>query len=255
MKTKRTNMMFTIVVIGACCLFAQTAHADLFTWTGLSATGHTVSLEAELTITLGATDTLTVELKNTTASLGYTQVPSDVLSSFYFDILDDATSLVRPTLTYFSAVGDVYKNNVLQPAGVGANLMALVANDDTWAFKATDETSFPYLGFGIGTVGNNTSGIITDADNQFNGSVVGGMNYSIYSDANPMNPGLQGVNLVKGEAIFTFTGDLDGFHIGPSVGFGLGTGPDSFVSVPVPGAVLLGILGLGAVGIKLRKYA
>jgi len=25
--------------------------------------------------------------------------------------------------------------------------------------------------------------------------------------------------------------------------------------VPVPGAVLLGILGLGAVGIKLRKYA
>ena len=30
---------------------------------------------------------------------------------------------------------------------------------------------------------------------------------------------------------------------------------DSEVAVPVPGAVLLGMLGLGAVGIKLRKYA
>jgi hypothetical protein len=30
---------------------------------------------------------------------------------------------------------------------------------------------------------------------------------------------------------------------------------DAFLAVPVPGAVLLGIIGLGAVGLKLRKYA
>jgi hypothetical protein len=29
----------------------------------------------------------------------------------------------------------------------------------------------------------------------------------------------------------------------------------SVIFVPVPAAVLLGILGLGAVGVKLRKYA
>ena len=221
-----------IVVIGAFCLFTQSAHADLFTWTGLSATGHLLSLEAELTITEGgATDTLTVVLRNTTPSLGYTQVPSDVLSSFYFDILDDATGLVRPTLTYASATGDVYLNDVWQETG--ADLVAVTpTNTGTWDFHPTDPTSFPYFGFGIGTVGNNTSGLITDADNQFNGSLVEGMNYSIYSDANPMNPGLQKVYLVNGEATFIFTGDLDGYSIVPKVGWGLGTGPDSFVPVP-----------------------
>jgi hypothetical protein len=240
-----------VLIVGAFCLFAQTARADLFTWTGLSADGHLLSLEAELTITEGGlTDTLTVVLRNTTPSLGYTQVPSDVISSFYFDILDDATGLVRPTLTYASATGDVYLNNV--PQGVG-DLVATPTNLGTWDFHPTDPTSFPYLGFGIGTVGNNTSGLITDADNQFNGNLVEGMNYSIYSSANPMNPGLQKVNLVEGEATFIFTGDLDGYSIVPKVGFGLGTGPDSFV--PLPGAVLLGILGLGIVGIRLRKYA
>ena len=30
---------------------------------------------------------------------------------------------------------------------------------------------------------------------------------------------------------------------------------DAFLAVPVPGAVLLGILGLGAVGVKLRRFA
>jgi hypothetical protein len=30
---------------------------------------------------------------------------------------------------------------------------------------------------------------------------------------------------------------------------------ESVVPIPLPGAVLLGILGLGVVGLKLRKYA
>jgi len=251
---KRKLLKLCVLIVGAICLFAQTARADLFTWTGLTAAGHTISLEAELTITEGgATDTLTVILRNTTPSLGYTQVPNDVLSSFYFDVLDDATGLVRPTLTYASASGDVYLNNSLVTAG--ANLMA-PPNTGTWNFHPTNPASFPYLGFGIGTVGNNTPpNLITDPLNQFNGSVVGDVNYSIYSGANPINPGLQGKNLVMGVATFTFTGDLNGYSIGPVVGFGLGTGPDSFVHTPVPGAVLLGILGLGVVGIRLRKYA
>ena len=246
------KMKFIVVAVVAFCLFAQTAQADLFTWTGLTAVGHTISLEAELTITEGGSDpdTLTVVLRNTTESLGYKQVPSDVLSSFYFDILDDATGLDRPTLTYGSSTGDVYLNNVLQ--GADAAIRSLEDMTGGWDFHPTDPTTFPYFGFGIGTVGNNSGGLITDPDNQFNGSVVEGMNYSIYSSANPMNPGLQGVNLVKDEATFIFTGDLDGFSIVPKVGWGLGTGPDSFV--PLPGAVLLGILGLGIVGIKLRKY-
>ena len=46
-------------------------------------------------------------------------------------------------------------------------------------------------------------------------------------------------------------------RIGINVQIPGGTGAlsDSFILVPVPAAVLLGILGLGVVGIKLRKYA
>lgn len=40
---------------------------------------------------------------------------------------------------------------------------------------------------------------------------------------------------------------------GDKITFGIGN--NSLVPVPVPGAVLLGILGLGAAGFKLRKYA
>jgi hypothetical protein len=247
---KRKLLKLCVLIVGAFCLFAPTARADLFSWTGLTAAGHTISLEAELTITEGgAIDTLEVVLRNTTPDLGYTQVPNDVLSSFYFDVLNGDG--LTPTLTYVSATGDVDLNGVQQTADAAIRTPEDILGG--WDFHPTDSTSFPYFSFGIGTVGNNTSGLITDPDNQFNGSQVEGMNYSIYSAANPMNPGLQGVNLVNGEAIFVFTGDLDGFFIGNSVGFGLGTGPDSFV--PLPGAVLLGILGLGVVGIRLRKYA
>ncbi|UCD30439.1 MAG: hypothetical protein JSV03_08225 [Planctomycetota bacterium] len=256
---KQRYMKLIVVVIGILYLFAQTAYADIFTWTGLSASGHTVSLEAKLTITDeytdGQFDTLTVIVKNATESFGGdAQVPSDVIGSFYFDIydptVDPSDPSYRPTLTYDSATGDVYYD------GVTTTDVAIRSPEDItggWNFHPTDPTSFPYFGFGIGTVGNNTSGLITDPDNQFNGSIVEGMNYSIYSDANPLNPGLQKVNLVNGEATFIFKGDLDGFFIGPAVGWGLGTGPDSFV--PIPGAVLLGMLGLGVAGLKLRKYA
>ncbi len=42
-----------------------------------------------------------------------------------------------------------------------------------------------------------------------------------------------------------------GIHV---QGFDRG-GSESFVAVPVPGAVLLGVLGLGVAGLKLRKFA
>jgi len=244
-----------VLIVGAFCLFAPTARADLFTWTGLSSTGHTVSLEAEMTITEGgATDTLTVVLRNTTESFGGDdQEPGDVLSSFYFDIVDDATGLVRPILSYDEAFGDVTGPG---PDPTGSDVPIMSPDDITsggWAFITADPTSFPNMGFGIGTVGNNSGGPITDPDNQFQGSVVGNADYSIYSSANPLSSGvLSNNNLVMDEATFIFTGDLDNFSI-VKVGWGLGTAPDSFV--PLPGAVLLGILGLGVVGIRLRKYA
>ena len=45
-----------------------------------------------------------------------------------------------------------------------------------------------------------------------------------------------------------------GYLIEPDVEFGHIAVPDTY-KVPVPGAVLLGVLGLGVVGLKLRKFA
>ncbi len=239
-----------LVACLAFACFAQTARGDLYSWSGLSSVGTPVSFEADLSIT---GNILTVVLRNTSPATS--SAPNDPLSSFYFDIFNGAT---RPTLAYVSATGNVYLNDVLQTAG--ANLMVPATNGG-WQFKDTDETAFPFLGFGIGTVGNNTTvppnpgPLITDPDNQFQGSLVGGINYSIYAGDNVTHNKLVSELLVKEMATFTFSG-VSGFtnaDLG-SVAFGLGTGPDSLHIVPLPAAVLLGALGLGFSGLRLRKY-
>ncbi len=58
---------------------------------------------------------------------------------------------------------------------------------------------------------------------------------------------------------YTGSGDYDGWvvhnlRIGIKVQ-GIGEYSDTFILTPVPGAVLLGILGLGVAGLKLRKFA
>jgi hypothetical protein len=221
-------------------LLSAAAHAtETFTWSGTSSLGTPVSFQANLTI---SGDTLTVQLFNNspTNSLG----PNDLLSSFYFDIVGMDKN--RPTLTYWTAVGDVYlgdKNNpdILQIAD--ANLKAVTARDYTWQFKTMSDAANPFLGFGLGTVGNSSLTL-----NNFNGNVVSGFNYSIYRN-DVVTRNLNGALLVKDMASFTFTG-LTGFteaDIVPAVAFGLGTAPDRLCLVPEPGSAALagvGMLGL-----------
>jgi hypothetical protein len=102
---------------------------------------------------------------------------ADVIAGFQFDIVNSSNN--RPALTYVSATGDVYLTNkssadVLQTAD--ANLKAVNPGDDTWEFKAMNPAANPSLGFGIGTVGNNNL-----SPNNFSGSIVDGMDYSIYA--------------------------------------------------------------------------
>ena len=221
-------------------LLSATAHAtDTFTWSGSSSLGTPVSFQADLTI---SGDTLTVQLFNSspTNSLG----PNDMLSSFYFDIVGVGNT--RPTLTYWTAVGDVYlgdKNNpdILQTAN--ANLKADKARDYAWQFKTMSDAANPFLGFGLGTVGNSDLTL-----NNFNGNVVSGFNYSIYRN-DVVTQNLNDTLLVKDTATFTFTG-LTGFteaDIAPTVAFGLGTAPDRLHIVPEPGSATL--VGLGVVGL------
>jgi hypothetical protein len=238
----------------ACAVVALAASARgsvVVSVSGTSAAGNAVSLRATLSIT---GDAMSIVLDNTSPSDSI--AAADVLASFYFDIAKGAS---RPTLTYTGASGSLYlvKNGATdvpysyvpqtytQTGGLLSNIKAVNSGDNSWQFRVMNATTNPFLGFGIGTVGNNTL-----TPNGFTTSVVGTgntmINFGIYKggDINPVG-GLDGRYLVKNTATFTFTG-LTGYSeadIVDTFTFGLGTSPDSTLTVSMPEPV--GLLGAG----------
>ena len=233
-----------LTVVMAMSIISPAAHATVtFNKRGTSAKGVDIEFEAQLTI-LG--DALTIELiNNSLQSLN----PDDLLSSFYFDIVSGG---VRPTLAYVSGSGDVYLDNGSTEALVqaGADLVATAAFDGTWQFVDFGAEMLPPTinnvtgGFGLGTVGNGA------VDNNFNGSVVGTVDYSIY--APPIDTAnLNNVELVRDSAIFTFSG-VSGYTEADIVdlyAFGLGTAPDSLL---IPEPATMALLGMGSL-LLIRK--
>ena len=135
--------------------------------------------------------------------------------------------------------------------GSASKLMATREDDGSWQFRRMNESRFPGLGFGIGTVGNSSAPI--GSGNGFTPAIVGNgnsmINFSIYrgGDIDPKGAGMDGAYLVKNSATFTFTG-LAGFtekNIVPRALFGLGTRPDStvLVVVPEPGGFVIALSG------------
>jgi hypothetical protein len=263
------------LVVSVCLSVASLSPAlagVTFIGSGTSAAGNPVQFQADLAIVSG---TLTIDLFNT--SPVDSTAAADVLSSFYFDIVDGTS---RPTPVYESARGRVWKvisnaldqpYNYTPPASAGgtgtytladgipphpphvdSDLKAVKAGDQTWQFLGMNPLAAPFLGFGIGTVGN--SGF---PGNGFTPSIVGKgstmIAFSIYKDGNILPVGnLKNEFLVQNHARFTFShlGAFNEAHIVPRTVFGLGTGPDSvIVAVPEPSALLLVACGAGALGI------
>lgn len=256
--------VFTLVGL---CVASPPAHATLVvSGSGMSAEGNPIAASATFDI---VGDTLTLKLANT--SPVDTTATADVLSSFYFDIVNGG---VRPAMTYVSATGYVWqvkKNaadvpiNYTPPAGAGgsgsylsalanpphalSDLMAVKDNDRTWQFRTMDVSLAPFEVFGLGTVGN--SGF---SPNGFDPAIVGppgngqiAFGLSTGSDIQPVGAPMQDQYLVRNEATFTFSG-LTGFteaDIVPAT-FGFGTGPDSTIAVPEPGTGVMALAGLAA---------
>lgn len=236
--------------------------------TGTSAAGNPLAVSAEMSI---AGDTLTLVLKNDSPVAS--TAAADVLSSFYFDIVNNGN---RPMLTQTSGAGYVWQVranatdlpfNYTPPAiagGVGdyqeaagsvshalSDLAATKANDRTWQFRAMDISLAPFEGFGLGTVGNSLF-----SPNGFDPDIVGppgndqiafGIYRDLVGDIEPVGKPMVDQFLVRNQATFTFSG-VDGFteaDIVPAT-FGFGTGPDSTIAVPEPGTGALTLAGLTA---------
>lgn len=241
----------TICLISFCLgLVSPVLYATLsIEASGFSTKGTPVSFKAEFTI---SGDDLTIELTNTSPSASAYQ--ADVLGSFYFDIMNGDG---RPTLTLTEATGDIWLvksgEDDDELIGEDADLMTMVDpmaldNDMGWIFKSMNAAYSPYLGFGIGTVGNSTL-----TPNNF--PAMNGIETAIYTGevigSSLGGPEGDGRVLVKDSASFTFSG-VYGYseeHISSDVAFGLGTAPDSFI--PEPATLVL--LGLGGLVLLKRK--
>jgi len=244
MKNRHRFTQKILTLIGVFVLLVQSAPAALtFVAEGVSAKNVQVRFQADLSI---SGDILTITLTNDSPvdSLN----PDDVLGSFYFDIVNGGGG--RPTMTYVSATGDTYKG-VKNGADIliqtGADIRAINAGDNSWQFKAMDADFLPNLGFGLGTVGNSNL-----SPNGFSGNIVDGVDFAIYKGQITTQSLTNPDALVKGSAVFTFSG-LTGFteaEIQPGFAFGLGTAPDSLL---VPEPATLAMLGLGSLVLLKRK--
>ncbi|MFM8705737.1 MAG: XDD4 family exosortase-dependent surface protein [Planctomycetia bacterium] len=232
----------------------------------------TVSASADLSI---SGTTLTVVLNNTSPT--DTIFRAEALSSFYFDIVRNSQ---RPTLTYTSADGALYKLSssgsdtqywyspqTFSTSPKPTDLRAFNTNDGSWQFKAVNPAFSPFLGFGIGTVGNSLFN--NGVQNGFNGDVVSGpgqgntmIDFSIYrslggGDISPGN-GLDGNYLLKNSGTFTFGIVSNGIDwstadIRKEAVFGFGTGPDGIITVtPEPSAYAIALIGVAAVACRQR---
>lgn len=254
-----------VVVVSLCSLAAlalQARGAVIFDASGTSAAGNPVTFRATLAI---VGDALTVELEN--RSPVDTTAAADVLTSFYFEVGGGGG---RPPLSLVGGSGFVWKvragaNDVAYRyvpqtftaiGGVPSDLVAVVSGDASWQFRSIDPAVAPGLGFGLGTAANNLL-----SPNGFTPAIVGPpgntmINFGIFrgGDIDPVGA-LDQRYLVKNSAIFTFSGAV-GFSeadIGRDVVFGLGTSPDSTISLPEPAGALGGLIALAASVVAVRR--
>lgn len=233
-----------------------------------------VGLSARATFTVDPTnsDVLRLLLENTTS--GTTMAPSELLTSVYFNVLSGTTTGTSPQLTYQSASGNVFQAvsgssdraalyiPPTPPSNTGSvsfppvpvppsNLMAVNRGDNTWQFwdDFSLVASFPPLKFGVGTVGNSSLN-----PNNFQGKIVGGFDFGIYTgDVATQN--LDGTLLVKSSALFEFAtfGGFDLSQVSPHVVFGFGSDPEHIITVPEPSTLMIAGFGIGLCGVGILR--
>jgi hypothetical protein len=272
MFTRTIVRALSAAACGVALLASAPALATTFTVSGTLSGTYPVSARAEF-ITSGSTLTLTLQNTSTTP----TAYGAQVLTSFYFDLLVNGTG--RPTLTYVSGTGNVFKITgtsaavpylyvppttsgsafTVLPSPQPSNIKSSSPNDNSWYFRSDlNETLKPYTRFGIGTVGNSGSNGFNP--NNFPATYVDGIDFGIFTGdgSNPKGQlASQRPYLVKDSAVFTFTAqqDLSSLTFNDPFVFGFGTEPDQSITiVPEPsGIALVGVLVPVGIGWIARR--
>ena len=266
-RAARGSLVLLTLAAAVVCGAARPASATVV----ISASGASVNpISAQATFTFVSGSYLDITLAN--SSTVATQYPADVLTSLYFDITSGTS---RPNLQYLSASGRVFQVKsgttdtplVYTPPLTGpasfasgttpSNLKAWNTADSTWQYKSMNSGSAPFLGFGVGTVGNSTSGTtgFVWAPNNFEGYIVNQLDFGLYAgDAATLQNQLENRYLVGGTATYRFlvlggTTTYDEGNISPHVMFGFGTSPDAVLHTPEPtGLAACGLLGMAMLG-------
>lgn len=290
----RSASLLTLAVLGLLLPSTCPATTITFTESGVSALGTPLLVSAKLETAADAGGPNNLLRITLTSSGAPTVGKDDVLTSFYFNIVDPNTG-IRPTLTYVSGSGQAYEvrttgtdpavswsPNLMSgtgmwttsgaAAGNPSNLVAVADANEGWQFKTlSPPPAFPGLGFGIGTVGNSTIGdFIPGATEGFTPQVVSGtladsmINLGISStgtgtDIVP-NGGLDGKRLVRSQAVFTFTSDKDldsltQTWVQGNVTFGFGTSPSTVLFPEPSGVAAAAVGGLLASVWQIRRKA
>lgn len=276
LRARRACASAALVILGLALPAPARAAKMTFFDVGISPKG--TPLEVSATLATG-TDAWGPDnaLRITLASYGApTRYAVDVLTSFYFDLLDPLSG-TRPKLTYVSGTGAAFEvrsgsgndrpvswtPQTWTPGSTAAsNLVALRDFDEGWQFKMFDPPpAYRFLSFGIGTVGN--SGIddfFPGVSASFDGKVVRGtapasmINLGIYSvgggsDINPAGV-LDGARLIRTMATFEFLADRNLTNVSTKwvpqgVAFGFGTNPELILlpepdTLPMAAATVIG---------------
>jgi len=271
------------VLAAAFFVVGSSSHAGTITLSGSGVGVNPISAAAIFEFGPGGdTNLLDITLINT--STVPTRYPADVLTSFYFDICKPGRggAMISPTLGYVSAVGRVYQvqsgtgNDIpavyfppLPPSTTGtffqplpgtSDLQALNNGANTWQFKMMDTGSAPFLQYGVGTVGNSTTGTTgyVWSPNNFEAQKVGQGEFGIYSGESPtLQNQLENRYLVSGSITFRFSGVYGfGEECIKDAMFGFGTSPDAVIHLPEPaGLAACGLLAAALLGALSRQRA
>jgi hypothetical protein len=234
-----------LVPLLALALFTPNAQAGLSEMWSFNDGVHTAAATASI-----SGNVLTVTLSN----LSSVKTDEAVLGlgGFYFDMSGATVVTDDPLATASGRVVTYSKNG----SAIVSDTGSAVDVRDGWGYDAwTDAGVFPHIGIAAAGNGGLTS-ISRNIGDSITGVNLDGPDYLLVSAATSST----GDGFKDGVPVVWETVEVS-FHLltsptdvtwGSGV-FTYGTAPE-FIT-PLPGAVLLGMLGLGAAGLKLRKYA